>query len=353
VELYDYDDSLCGFSVNLTDGTIPYGYINLDFNAENIITEFAIEKNVDGLTSEILSDSDINGKLKKNLSKHAKLYKRLPFEYAVSLDNDNNDILYDQFRGKISKKEFQSARGNVDRKNKKNVILLKGKDDLSSEATKVSGWNHVIVLDTADIPSGLTNIDPIKMLSSKSSISASWSESNVGKYACSVQAMYNVADQLGYKVSGNNVKTYNFLWDKSGTTETSESKKDKKSNIQFGTTTDSKIQTALVALAKDQGYTKSSCATSSSPTYATFKNAVNSGKSSILSMHTVFKDDTKHGHSVSVVGYFSAKNKSGKVYKYIYVANGWDAGSNGFKYICISNTGNFTSLYSTVLTIKK
>jgi hypothetical protein len=352
VELYDYDNALCGFSVNLTDGSNPYGYVNIDLLSDNIISEFSIEKNAAWLTNEILSESNVNDNLQKGLSKHAKLYKRLPFEYSVALDNDSSDVMYDQALGKISEKRFQDEKGELQRSDKKkNIVLKKEGEDFSAQANKINNWDDILL---KVIPSGLTNVDPINLLSDRASVSEEWAKDNVGKYACSVQAMYNIACQKKIKVDGGNVKTYNFLWDKSGTTETDKSKKDraaKNSNIVYGSTTHSKIQTALVALAKNQGYAKSSCATSNSPTYATFKTAVKDGKSSVLSMNIVKKDNTKSGHSVSVVGYFSAKNKSGTIYKYLYVADGWYNGS--YKYVCISNKDNFTNLYSTVLTIKK
>jgi hypothetical protein len=346
IELYDYDNSLCGFSVNLTDGEYPYGYINLDFNSENIISEFAIEKNAEGLASKILSEENVNDNFLKDLSKHAKLYKRLPFEYSLSLDNDNKDVVYDQTFGEMSQKKFQSERGNIHKVDKKNVVLLKksenlilqNADDLSTQANKIGSWNDIVI----NFPNGLTNVDTLTTLASKVSRTEAWSETSVKKYACAVQAMMNIALQKSYIYNNTEVNTYNYLWTLSSTTTDHVS-----GDVTYGSTSDSKIQTALVALAKYKGHVNSSCATSSSPTYTTFKNAVNSGKSSTLSMHIVKTDGTNSGHTVSVVGYRAAKNNAGTVYSYVYVADGWSS----FKYVCISNTDNFSSLYSTVLTI--
>lgn len=89
--------------------------------------------------------------------------------------------------------------------------------------------------------------------------------------------MANVAKQSGLLKNNSIVDTYNYLWDKSGTTV------DKVENgITYGSTKFNKMGSSLVALAKSLGKKNSSYSNSSSPTYDTFKNAVSAGKSSIL-----------------------------------------------------------------------
>mgnify|MGYP005881999219 FL=1 len=156
--------------------------------------------------------------------------------------------------------------------------------------------------------------------------------------------MANVAKQSGLLKNNSIVDTYNYLWDKSGTTV------DKVENgITYGSTKFNKMGSSLVALAKSLGKKNSSYSNSSSPTYDTFKNAVSAGKSSIFAAGVEYTDGTRVGHAVSVVGNRSAKDSSGKLYQYIYIADGW---YSTLRYICISDTQYFKDTYSTVLTFK-
>ena len=210
-----------------------------------------------------------------------------------------------------------------------------------SRTTPVGHWGDIII---GSIPTGYTTVDSLSKLSTTSSLTEAEIERDVKKYACVVQAMANVAKQSGLLKNNSIVDTYNYLWDKSGTTV------DKVENgITYGSTKFNKMGSSLVALAKSLGKKNSSYSNSSSPTYDTFKNAVSAGKSSIFAAGVEYTDGTRVGHAVSVVGNRSAKDSSGKLYQYIYIADGW---YSTLRYICISDTQYFKDTYSTVLTFK-
>lgn len=338
IELYDYDDKICGYSVSFQQNNIPYGYVMLDFSTDNYISEYVIQENAKNICDAVLNQAGVSTSLCNDLSNNAKLYKMLPFEYSVSLENDGLDVLYDAHKGSVSNQEFQSERNLLKTSMEAKV------NERSSQSTPVGHWGDIII---RSIPSGYTTIDALTQLSSTSSITESYIEDLLSKYACVVQAMTNVANQCDLLLNDSIADTYNYLWTESGTTESSE-----KDGIIYGTTLFDKMGSSLKALAKSLGKNSSSYSNSTSPSYTTFKNAVNAGKSSIFGAGvTVTDGDTEErvGHAVSVVGYRSAKDSSNKVYQYIYIADGW---YTTLRYVCISDTQYFTDTYSTVLTFK-
>ena len=74
---------------------------------------------------------------------------------------------------------------------------------------------------------------------------------------------------------------------------------------------------------------------STSPTYSTFKNAVNNGQSTTLTFE-INVNNKGVAHCVSVVGYRSARDSSNKLYEYVYIADGW---YTTLRYICITTAG--------------
>lgn len=120
-------------------------------------------------------------------------------------------------------------------------------------------------------------------------------------------------------LNNDSVKTYDWLWNETGTKETTSSKNDTSSDIVYGSP-------AIVKLAKQLGKSNSSYTSVSSPTYQTYKSAVQAGKSGVLEFGvtvTASNGTERQGHSVSVVGFRSDKDSSSSVHQYIIVADGW------------------------------
>ena len=83
------------------------------------------------------------------------------------------------------------------------------------------------------------------------------------------------------------------------------------------------------------GKSNSSYTSVSSPTYQTYKSAVQAGKSGVLEFGvtvTAGNGTERQGHSVSVVGFRSDKDSSSSVHRYIIVADGWGS----FRYMELS-----------------
>ena len=59
------------------------------------------------------------------------------------------------------------------------------------------------------------------------------------------------------------------------------------------------------------------------------------GKFSIFGAGVEYTNGERVGHVVLVVGNRSAKDSGGKLYQYIYIADGW---YSTLRYICISDT---------------
>lgn len=326
IKLYGYDNNLCGASISYVSNGIPYGYIVLDFSTDSIVTEYVIEEGAQNICNAILENARVDSSVRTKVEQIAKIYKTTPFNYAVSIEENGVKSFYDSVKGNISIQEFNAER---------NVYTTKTK------STPVNHWGDIII---GSIPSGYTTVDGLSKLSTTASLTEADIKRDVKKYACVVQAMANVAKQSGLLKNNSVVDTYNYLWTESDTTV------DKVENgITYGSTKFNKMGPSLVALAKSLGKKNSSYSNNSSPTYGTFKNAVSAGKSSIFGAGVEYTNGERVGHAVSVVGNRSAKDSSGKLYQYIYIADGW---YSTLRYICISDTQYFKDTYSTVLTFK-
>ena len=167
------------------------------------------------------------------------------------------------------------------------------------------------------IPTGYTAVDRNTRLNSPKSLSQSWAENNTGSYACAIVAALNIMYQNDCLLNNDSVKTYDWLWNETGTKETTSSKNDTSSDIVYGSTTIGKIAPAIVKLAKQLGKSNSSYTSVSSPTYQTYKSAVQAGKSGVLEFGvtvTASNGTERQGHSVSVVGFRSDKDSSSSVH---------------------------------------
>lgn len=342
-EYYNLDDELIGYSVSVTSNSTPYGYILLDFFQENIITEFVIEENVvnicESAASELQSSVSPYGLRNQSIdSSSIRLHKYLPLVHAVSVEIGSTEV-YAIGDEVVSRNEYEKFSESVSASQSSETVSLWNINDppaiYDTNSQNETVYGHCGDIMLRSVPTGYTAVDADTRLSSPKSFSQSWAETNTGSYACAIVAALNIMYQTDSLLNDSSVDTYDWLWDETGTTETTASKNNTSSDIVYGSTTIGKIAPAIVKLAKKLGKTNSSYANVSSPTYQTYKTAVKAGKSGVLEFGvTVSTEDgtERQGHSVSVVGFRSDKDSSSTVHQYIIVADGWGA----FRYMELS-----------------
>lgn len=342
-DYYDQNDQLIGYSVSVTSNGIPYGYVLLDFFQENMISEFVIEENAVNICEIALTELQSNTRANDLNNRNAdmssvKLHKCLPLSPAVSVEVGGTE-LYAIGNEITSRDEYKSLSSFISVSEIKQSTISNSIDnppaiyDPNSENETTYGHCGDVMLRY--IPTGYTAVDRDTRLNSPKSFSQSWAENNTGSYACAIVAALNIMYQNDCLLNNDSVKTYDWLWNETGTKETTSSKNDTSSDIVYGSTTIGKIAPAIVKLAKQLGKSNSSYTSVSSPTYQTYKSAVQAGKSGVLEFGvtvTASNGTERQGHSVSVVGFRSDKDSSSSVHQYIIVADGWGS----FRYMELS-----------------
>ena len=342
-DYYDQNDQLIGYSVSVTSNGIPYGYVFLDFFQENMISEFVIEENAVNICETALAELQSNTRANDLNSRNAdmssvKLHKCLPLTPAVSVEVGGTE-LYAIGDEVTSRNEYKSLSSSISVSEISQPTIANSIDnppaiyDPNSENETTYGHCGDVMLRS--IPTGYTAVDPDTRLNNPKSFSQSWAENNTGSYACAIVAALNIMYQNNCLLNNDSVKTYDWLWDETGTKETTSSKNDTSSDIVYGSTTIGKIAPAIVKLAKQLGKSNSSYTSVSSPTYQTYKSAVQAGKSGVLEFGVTVTADNgteRQGHSVSVVGFRSDRDSSSTVHQYIIVADGWGS----FRYMELS-----------------
>jgi hypothetical protein len=342
-DYYDQNDQLIGYSVSVTSNGIPYGYVLLDFFQENMISEFVIEENAVNICEIALTELQSNTRANDLNNRNAdmssvKLHKCLPLSPAVSVEVGGTE-LYAIGNEITSRDEYKSLSSFISVSEIKQSTISNSIDnppaiyDPNSENETTYGHCGDVMLRS--IPTGYTAVDRDTRLNSPKSFSQSWAENNTGSYACAIVAALNIMYQNDCLLNNDSVKTYDWLWNETGTKETTSSKNDTSSDIVYGSTTIGKIAPAIVKLAKQLGKSNSSYTSVSSPTYQTYKSAVQAGKSGVLEFGvtvTASNGTERQGHSVSVVGFRSDKDSSSSVHQYIIVADGWGS----FRYMELS-----------------
>ena len=342
-DYYDQNDQLIGYSVSVTSNGIPYGYVLLDFFQENMISEFVIEENAVNICEIALTELQSNTRANDLNNRNAdmssvKLHKCLPLSHAVSVEVGGTE-LYAIGNEITSRDEYKSLSSFISVSEIKQSTISNSIDnppaiyDPNSENETTYGHCGDVMLRS--IPTGYTAVDRDTRLNSPKSISQSWAENNTGSYACAIVAALNIMYQNDCLLNNDSVKTYDWLWNETGTKETTSSKNDTSSDIVYGSTTIGKIAPAIVKLAKQLGKSNSSYTSVSSPTYQTYKSAVQAGKSGVLEFGvtvTASNGTERQGHSVSVVGFRSDRDSSSTVHQYIIVADGWGS----FRYMELS-----------------
>lgn len=90
--IVDINDELVGYSVALTKDNINYGYVNIDFNSENLVTDFSIEKDSRSIYTTLAESFDTSNKAIEADECEEKLYNTTGLDYAISAVDESTKI---------------------------------------------------------------------------------------------------------------------------------------------------------------------------------------------------------------------------------------------------------------------
>lgn len=93
--IYDIKQNVIGYSIAISEGNVPCGYVNLDFTKEQVVADFSLQKDTRSMYQVLVDDLvKNNSNIKKNDCTN-KLYNVDGAEYAVSVrDSQKNELVY-------------------------------------------------------------------------------------------------------------------------------------------------------------------------------------------------------------------------------------------------------------------
>lgn len=318
VPVYNESDTLIGFSISYVLGDVPYGYINLDFTKENPISDFSIFKGVNSIYNTLVIDVSKQNSF-RTIEK--KLYSFGGLQYAIPFEGNGEKVFHFSDGG--------NAKFEINANNKAGV-KYNTHDDLFTE-TYIGG----ALLNTEAYTS--------KYNRNKSLISENYIENTTNKYACSVVALTEIANQENILKNSSIVNTFNQLWKDTGTTVINV-----KNGISYGITQDSKLGSSMKEYAKSMGKNNTTVTTKSNPDFEFLKNIINNNASGIFKYAADFTDGSGSGHAVNMIGYCVVR-LNGVFYNYLVVADGWN--NDAPKYFNFSEN-NFRDSYGVKFVIK-
>ena len=93
--IYDIKQNVIGYSIAISEGNVPCGYVNLDFTKEQVVADFSLQEDTRSMY-QVLVDALVknNSNIKENDCTN-KLYNVDGAEYAVSVrDSQKNELVY-------------------------------------------------------------------------------------------------------------------------------------------------------------------------------------------------------------------------------------------------------------------
>lgn len=298
--IYNENDAVGGFCVDILDGAQDNGYVIVKFaNNEPVISEFCIEPNINNPYEEIINDAGITDTALRYYSIGPNDYHILSNTTSSVFGLDSKSIPITQFSEykekarafsaqKLNQAELNSSDSSED------VIVYSGLDGYSVISNTYSGTKTGGYTIT-----GATNI----------SYYCDDDVNNNGYvYACALVALSNLMKyyrSIGYTNIDSDFQTiYSELWAYAGT--------DTSGGTRLGN-----IGPAAEDYLADQNYDCSS-STPFLTTYSTFTNALYADKPCILSYGAIFNGE-EDGHSVFTIGYVTTT-----AYQYLAILDGWN-----------------------------
>ncbi|KIR01179.1 hypothetical protein P261_02862 [Lachnospiraceae bacterium TWA4] len=307
ITIYNEDDDISGYCIDVMKENSHNGYIVVKFsNNKPVISEFAIESEIENPYDQIIKNSKIT-------NKELKFYSIDANEYQV-LDKKSK-LVYDFNLNKSTEKDFKKYKENVQIE-KQSELINTNNEEKSVNYAKLDGWTVI-----SDSYSGTRKSGDSIEGGGITYYGTKDVKSIKKTYACAVVALCNLMkyykSQKYTKISSSLSSLYSSLW-KYAETDSS------------GETKNKNIPKAAKKYLESLGY-KCSYNTNWNLWYSTFVRDIKNNKPSIFAYGAKF-GNKEDGHAVLVIGYTETTD-----YQYLRVADGWNSyfrylNFNGYKY---------------------
>ncbi len=309
------------YAVSFFYHSIPYGYAVVTFqNGDACVKEGQLVEGKEGLRTEIVNEIEGgNARSVSDTEVSDALVEIAPLQYgAVTKDEDGQlETVHDNYGNEYDLEDVNAVSEDA--------------EELLYDSTKYDNTRSIYIEKVNWIPSKYQVKSELTLQKYKENsrmFSEKTIENWVGKYACAVQALTQIAcmekmcDRLEKE---DTINTYNKLWKYTKTQETADSKKDTTNNIIYGETSLENAAEGFVKFAQEKGYKNTEVkGIETDPSVSWLKNKLEFNRP-ILMSYGINVDNKRAGHEISILGYRRAtKVSSGNTYDYLMVYNSWD-----------------------------
>ena len=304
--MYNEDDAISGYCIDIMIGTTPNGYVVVKFVDNNpVVSEFCLEPRITNPYKEIIKHFDVK-------SENLRYYSIGPNEYHVC-DLTNGKVLGFS-NDVVNVSDFESYKNAV---KQYKVKMASQTEEASRDGeeylnySSLDGWSVVSDNYTGSVKSSHTITG-----------AGSPDVSAIGEtYACSIVALCNLMRYYrsrGFtQISSSFDTLYDTMWSYAGTDAE-------------GSTTNGDEAPAAERYLDELGY---NCSYNDYwlDLYANFKSDLNKNRPCLFTYGAIFDGD-KGGHATLAVGFVHTSS-----YKYLQIADGWNSylryiNFNGYDY---------------------
>lgn len=315
------------YAVSYFSERTPYGYAVIsDTQGDMVVQEGQLVKGKEGLRVTIIDEIDKSGVVIEDNALVSKAIVQIaPLQYGavVSEKEIESECICDNYGNLFEIEEVDTLQSALEDEGVVEELLYGSKQYGSVDSIYIKSSNWVTSKYQVQEKITLLKYQYRTWLFSERDI-----EKLTGKYACSVQALTQIAymEKLCTHYDDSIKATYNKLWNYTKTRETAESKKNTASSkIVYGTGTIKNAANGFVRLAKEMGYKNTEFkGIEINPSVAWIKNKLEYNRP-ILMGYGINVNGKRSGHAISILGYERAtKVSSGKKYNYLKVYDGWN-----------------------------
>lgn len=296
IPIFDASGEQCGWSVDFQHDNIQSGYLILDANEPELISQFSFTDGALNPYAEIAKDLPSNH---SSLALNPSIVKMSPFDFCA-IDPETSRAIG---------KSGSSFSIKTDA-----VSLLSG---------HTTTWDKIMIPESKVYGNGYS-IQSSNVMGDLYYVSESKIENEVGRYACAVMALYTVAGITVVNNSGFLINPYTdfqeflSIWDYTNTYAEDDSSS--ANGIIYGTTDDVEIGRGFQEYCASKGHSQPYVGVIS-PSITPFTTHVASHKPSIYSVR-INTTGGKSGHSMTVAGVATLSDGTTS-FDTLYVYDGW------------------------------
>lgn len=280
---YGSDHVVNGYLVDLYLDGNPYGYVCLDVSKPGLLSSCSFGPNARSPLHLLLPETQVYG-----IDETQHILMLSPLEFGIS----------------------ESQSGTMTFTNGSSVWSV---PEVSFLSNKPDNWSDVMIT-TSEL--GKYTLSNVRYIEPFDAIPQNYIEQYVGYYACAVTALCIVSSKMDIGSIYTDPSIYMQLWHATSTQELPEEEQTNPNAI-LGSTQNGNIAPGFQAYALQRGRSIIGSGLNN-PSYSTFKNYVDLGRNSIISVNLY----SGGGHSLCVQGYAIA-TLGGSSINTLAVADGW------------------------------